>query len=268
MNLINKKLYKNILVFVAFLIVLISVPSVQTFAGEVTPHWDYGGAANPTQWGELSHDFALCELGRDQSPINIVNAVTDKPKRIFFDYKPTPLVIVNNGHTIQVNYAPGSTVTINGEKYTLLQFHFHTPSEHTIEGKASAMELHLVHRNDAGQLSVVGIMMKEGTANRLINAIWKYIPAPGETKTVSDGLGATVSHPTINAAGFLPKTKAYFSYPGSLTTPPCSQGVRWNVLVEPITVSNEQITTFQKLYQVNARPIQPINGRIIELHSK
>ncbi|UKO99961.1 carbonic anhydrase [Nostoc sp. UHCC 0870] len=259
MNLINKKWCKNILVFVTFLIGLITIPSVQTFAGEGTPHWGYGGAANPTHWSELSHDFALCELGRDQSPINIVNAVKEKPTPIFFNYKPTPLVIVNNGHTLQVNYAPGSTITINGEKYTLLQFHFHTPSEHTIGGKASAMELHLVHRNDAGQISVVGIIMKEGTANRLINEIWKYIPAAGETKTVSR---------TINATAFLPKTKAYFSYPGSLTTPPCSEGVRWNVLVEPITVSKEEISTFQKLYQVNARPIQPVNGRVIELHSK
>ncbi|MEA5567222.1 carbonic anhydrase family protein [Anabaena sp. UHCC 0399] len=259
MNLINKKWCKNILVFVTFFIGLITIPSVQTFAGEGTPDWGYGGAANPTQWAQISHDFALCELGRDQSPINLVSAIKEKLQPIFFNYKPTPLVVVNNGHTLQVNYAPGSTITINGEKYTLLQFHFHTPSEHTIGGKAAAMELHLVHRNDAGQLSVVGIMMKEGAANRLINEIWQYIPAVGETKTVSR---------TINAAAFLPNTKAYFSYPGSLTTPPCSEGVRWNVLVEPITVSKEEISIFQKLYQVNARPIQPVNGRVIELHSK
>ncbi len=251
---------KNIFLVLAFVIICSAVPSVPSFAEEKTPDWSYGGAANPTQWGELDNNFALCESGRDQSPVNIVDAVNENPAQISFNYKPTPLSIVNNGRTVQVNYAPGSSMTINGKEYALLQFHFHTPSEHTIEGNASAMELHLVHRNAAGELSVIGVMMNKGTANPVIDKIWQHIPS---TKTTN-----TISGQTINAADLLPKSKAYFSYPGSLTTPPCSESVKWNILAEPITVSEQEIGTFQKLYQVNARPIQPTNGRIIELHGK
>ena len=227
-------------------------------AGDVNPHWGYGGSENPTQWGSLSKDFELCEIGRDQSPINIKSAVVSTPANISFDYKLSPLVVINNGHTIQVNYAQGSSVTINGEKFSLLQFHFHTPSEHTINNKASALELHLVHRNEVGKLAVIGILLNEGKANTLIEEVWKNIPATGKTNTVSDRL--------INAANLLPKGRSYYSYSGSLTTPPCSEGVKWNVFVEPITVSAEQIEAFEKIYQVDARPIQPTNSRIIKLH--
>ncbi|PZO40682.1 MAG: carbonate dehydratase [Pseudanabaena frigida] len=223
-----------------------------------TIHWGYGGSENPTQWAKLSNDFALCELGRDQSPINIQDAVDGSPAKITFNYNPSPLEVVNNGHTIQVNYAPGSTVNINGDKYSLLQFHFHTPSEHNINEKAAAMELHLVHRNELGQLAVVGAMINKGKENSLIEDVWKNIPAVGETNTVSDRL--------VNATDLLPKSKAYYSYEGSLTTPPCSEGVKWNLFVEPLTLSEAQIDAFEKMYQVDARPLQPINGRVVQLH--
>ncbi|ELS31667.1 MULTISPECIES: carbonic anhydrase [Pseudanabaena] len=231
--------------------------STNVFAEESHSHWGYGGAANPTQWGQIKKEFALCESGRDQSPIDLKNAVESTPAKIDFDYKSSPLVVVNNGHTIQVNYAPGSSVTINGEKYSLVQFHFHTPSEHEVNSKALAMELHLVHRNEAGKLAVVGVMLTKGAANPLIDTIWKNIPSAGKTDTVSSN---------INATDLLPKGKSYYSYDGSLTTPPCSEGVKWNVFVEPMTVSEEQIEAFEKLYQVDARPIQPSNGRVIQLH--
>jgi carbonic anhydrase len=234
--------------------------STQVLADEKTPHWSYGGAANPTQWGEISRDFALCELGRDQSPININEAVKGIPGKIEFNYKPTLISVVNNGHTIQVNYQPGSTIKINGEQYELLQFHFHTPSEHTISDKASAMEMHLVHRNPKRKLAVVGIMINKGATNPLIEQIWTHIPAVGKNNVVKNS--------TINAANLLPNNKAFFSYSGSLTTPPCSESVKWNVLTEPIQVSEEQIEAFQSLYQVNARPVQPVNGRRIEFHEQ
>jgi carbonic anhydrase len=232
--------------------------STPVLAGDVAPHWGYGGAENPSQWGSLSKDFALCESGRDQSPINIKNAVESTPSKISFDYKPSPLVVVNNGHTIQVNYAEGSTVTIDGEKYALVQFHFHTPSEHEINNKAAAMELHLVHRNEAGKLAVVGVMLTKGKASSLIAEVWKNIPAAGKTNTVSNIM--------IDATKLLPSSKAYYSYAGSLTTPPCSEGVKWNVFVEPMTISEEQIEAFGGIYQVDARPIQSNNGRAIQLH--
>jgi carbonic anhydrase len=161
---------------------------------------------------------------------------------------------------VQVNYQPGSTIKINGEEYELLQFHFHTPSEHTINGKASALEMHLVHRNAKNQLAVVGVMMEKGATNPLIEQIWQHIPTVGKTNVVKNS--------TINATKLLPNNKAYFSYAGSLTTPPCSENVKWNVLIEPIQVSEKQIEAFQSLYQVNARPVQPINGRIIEFHQQ
>jgi carbonic anhydrase len=258
MNLLNKNYVNHVMLLLAIAIAAILLIATPVFAAVGSPHWSYGGSENPTQWGKLSNDFALCEVGRDQSPINIKNTVEDSPAKIYFDYKPSPLVVVNNGHTIQVNYAQGSTVSINGEKYELVQFHFHTPSEHNINDKASAMELHLVHRNEAGQLAVVGVMLNQGNPNPLIAEIWKQIPATGDTNTVSDRL--------INASNLLPSKKSYFSYTGSLTTPPCSEGVSWNLFVEPITVSKEQVETFAKIYQVDARPLQLTNGRTVQLH--
>lgn len=233
--------------------------STPTIAGEDKPHWSYGGAANPTQWGRLGHDFALCEVGRDQSPIDIDDAVDGTPANIEFNYAPTPLVVVNNGHTVQVNYEAGSTVNISGEEYELLQMHFHTPSEHTVSGKAAAMELHLVHRNQEGQLGVIGVMMEQGDAHPVIEEIWQRIPE-------EEGINA-VKGATINAADLLPNGVTYFSYAGSLTTPPCSEQVKWHVLAQTIQVSEEQIAAFESLYQMNARPVQPTNGRIIELHT-
>jgi carbonic anhydrase len=258
MNSRNKNQGKKVMLLLAIVIATLSPLSTPALAGEVAPHWRYGGAENPTQWGSLSKDFALCESGRDQSPINIKNAVESTPSKISFDYKASPLVVINNGHTIQVNYAEGSTVTIDGEKYALVQFHFHTPSEHEINDKAAAMELHLVHRNEAGKFAVVGVMLTKGKENSLIEEVWKNIPATGKTNTVNNI--------TINAAKLLSSSKAYYSYAGSLTTPPCSEGVKWNVFVEPVTISEEQIEAFEKLYQVDARPIQPINGRSVQLH--
>jgi carbonic anhydrase len=216
--------------------------------------WSYKGATNPGQWGKISPEFALCNLGKNQSPININNIQKITSINLLeFKYQPTSLLTINNGNTIQVNYKPGSKIKIKSEEYELLQFHFHTPSEHTINGKQSAMEMHLVHRNLKGELAVVAIIMEEGAANTIINEII--------LNSISKNDFAS-----INAADLLPKNKAYFSYTGSLTTPPCSENVKWNVLAEPIQVSKDQIAYFQRSYQFNARPVQPINGRKIESH--
>jgi carbonic anhydrase len=225
-----------------------------------SPHWTYGGSTNPTQWGQLDESFIQCEIGRDQSPINIVvdQDTEDMPVGISFDYTAVPLSIVNNGHSIQVNYEPGSSIRINGEEYALLQFHFHTPSEHHIGGIASAMELHLVHRNEAGQYAVVGVMMEAGEPHETIANLWDHIPEEGNTNTVANLM--------VNAADLLPDGMGYFGYSGSLTTPPCSENVLWTILTEPIQVSEEQIAAFEQFYPVNARPIQPTNGRIVEVH--
>lgn len=243
-----------------FMIEAFAAFPISALAEEDMPHWSYGGADNPTQWGLLGHDFALCEFGRDQSPINVDDAISSSPADIEFNYSETPLVVVNTGHTVQVNYEKGSTVNINGEEYELLQFHFHTPSEHTLSERATAMELHFVHSNEAEQLAVVGVMMEEGATNPVIDSIWDHIPTEEGVNTVEEMM--------INAADLLPDGIAYFSYAGSLTTPPCSESVSWNVLAEPIQVSEDQIAAFERLYQVNARPIQPTNGRTIEFHEQ
>jgi len=176
----------TVLLAVLFLLGSIDFSHLQAFAAKIPPHWSYEGTENPTQWGELSPDFAMCEAGKDQSPIDIVSTVEGKPTQLVFNYKPTPLVVFNTGNTIQANYAPGSTVTIDRKEYALLQFHFHTPSEHTVSRKAAAMELHLVHRNAAGQLAVVGITIEEGAANPVIDRIWQHIPSSGDKNAVVD----------------------------------------------------------------------------------
>ncbi|MEO1673291.1 MAG: carbonic anhydrase family protein, partial [Cyanobacteria bacterium J06631_2] len=176
---------------------------------------------------------------------------------IEFDYRYSAAEVVNNGHTIVVNYAEGSSVTIDNEKYALKQFHFHTPSEHTIDNEASAMEVHFVHQNDAGKLAVVGAMINSGAENPLITRVWQ---------AMSDGNKAHKNQSmNLNAVNLLPRNKTYFSYEGSLTTPPCSEEVSWNLLSEPIEISAEQIAEFSNIFQYNARPIQPLNGRLIEL---
>lgn len=245
--------------------ILISFPLLSS-ANEEMPHWSYGGAENPSHWGRLSDDFALCEVGRDQSPINIDDTISGTSSAIEFRYTPVPLVVINNGHTVQVKYDDvsattiDSTVTLDGEAYQLVQFHFHTPSEHTVSTLASAMELHLVHKNESGELAVVSVLMEEGAHHPVIDTVWEHIPLEEGTHEVQ-GV-------SINASDLLPESSTYYSYEGSLTTPPCSQGVRWNILTEPIEVSEEQIETFRRWYQVNARPVQPTNGRTIEFHGE
>ncbi len=247
---------------IAAISILISIAGfllpVSIFADTIQSDWGYGGAANPSAWGKLTPEFRTCAVGMEQSPIDLKDAVTGSSAPIIFNYKSSPLIVVNNGHTIRIDYAPGSSISIDGEVYTLLQFHFHTPSEHQIDGIATAMELHLVHRNLTDKLAVVGVMMETGTEHPLINKIWRSIPLSGQTNIIKTT--------TINAADLLPTRKSYYSYAGSLTTPPCSEGVKWYVLESPISVAVEQLDRFKMFYPVDARPIQPSNDRIIELH--
>lgn len=242
---------------VTTIIVLASHPSL---AEDNKPLWGYGGISNPYRWSELSPEFESCELGRDQSPINIVDPnQSEQTSEIDFDYQSTTAEVVDNGHTIEVQFEPGNSITIDDEVYQLLQFHFHTPSEHLIDNKAAAMEVHFVHQNEAGKLAVVGIMMNSGAENPAIASIWDAIPDNNQVKAASKM--------SLNAAKLLPKNKTFLSYDGSLTTPPCSEEVSWNILVESIELSPEQIATFESLYPYNARPIQPLNGRSIDLNN-
>lgn len=220
--------------------------------------WSYGGVGNPTRWGELSPEFATCAVGKNQSPINIEDALARNLAGIEFNYQSTPLEVVNTGRTIQVNSPPGSSFNIYGQRYDLVQFHFHTPSEHQIKGNAYAMELHLVHENQAGELAVVGVLIEEGKTHPLLTRIWENLPEAGRSNT---------DNANINAMDLLPNERSYYNYVGSLTTPPCSEGVNWIVLRTPIQADRAQIAQFMEFYQVNARPIQPLNGREIMLRT-
>jgi len=219
-------------------------------------HWSYGKHGGPAEWGELDHAFASCQLGKLQSPIDIRGAKAADLPEIKFDYKPAPLKVIDNGHTIQVNYAPGSTMDVGGKRYELIQFHFHKPSEEKIDGKAHAMVAHLVHKGGDGALAVVAVLLDKGHDNPTLRAIWSHLPKHKEKEVAV----AT----TIDAAGLLPADKGYYTFDGSLTTPPCSEGVRWFVLKTPMTVAASELSAFAKLYPMNARPTQPLNGRAVE----
>jgi carbonic anhydrase len=219
-------------------------------------HWAYGGHGGPANWAELDQAFATCKLGQLQSPIDIRGAKPAALPAIRFDYKPVPLKIIDNGHTIQVNYAPGSSIDVDGARYELVQFHFHKPSEEKIDGKAHAMVAHLVHKNAEGKLAVVAVLLDKGGSNPTIDTIWKHLPKQKEHEMAADA--------SIDAAALLPGNKGYYTFQGSLTTPPCSEDVRWFVLKTPVRITDAEITAFGKLYPMNARPTQPLNGRAIE----
>jgi carbonic anhydrase len=173
-----------------------------------------------------------------------------------FDYRITPLRIIDNGHSIQVNVGPGSSLTVGGKRYELVQFHFHKPSEEMINGKRFAMVAHLVHRDATGHLAVVAIPLRSGTPNSLIAKLWRNLPKRQGHEVVAKGI-------SINAAQLLPASRGYYTFQGSLTTPPCAEGVRWFVLKTPVNISTGEVTAFGKLYPSNARPVQPLNGREI-----
>ncbi len=224
--------------------------------GHGGPRWAYEGKEGPEHWGTLSKDFGSCESGRMQSPIDIAGGFAASGEPIEFDYNLTPLSIVHNGHTVQVNYGPGSSITVGGKRYELLQFHFHTPSEHAVGHARAAMEVHFVHKNAAGQLAVVGALMHAGVENIALREIWANMPKKAGPVKVNENV-------IVNGRDLLPRDRSYYRYMGSLTTPPCSEGVNWFFLTQPITVSAEQVELFAKAVGANARPLQALNHRLL-----
>ena len=220
------------------------------------PHWGYTGDEGPAHWSELDPANATCGTGKRQSPIDIENAKTSALPALKLDYKAVPLNIVDNGHTIQVNYPPGSTLSVGGKTYVLKQFHFHHPSEEHVNGDGYDLVAHFVHADADGHIAVVGLLFKTGHANVLIDRIWKNIPTEKD-KAVE------VAGETLNAKNLLPADLGYFTFAGSLTTPPCSEDITWFVLKTPQSLSSGQLAMFAKIYPNNARPIQPTNGREI-----
>jgi carbonic anhydrase len=219
-------------------------------------HWSYDGAQGPEYWGDLDPAYTACKIGRHQSPVNIAK-VTANPRlgSLGVRYRKCDARVVNNGHTIQVNFEKGGTLSYGGQSYELLQFHFHSPSEHTVKGRAFEMEAHLVHRDATKCLAVIGVLMTKGAEHPLIADLWGAVPLNEGT---SD---AAVS---VDAAALLPGERSFYAYKGSLTTPPCTEGVKWIVMKSPISVSGGQIEKFLSVIGHNARPVQPLNDRMIE----
>lgn len=212
------------------------------------PQWGYDGASDPSHWAELSADYHTCGDGKQQSPIDLDITKTDKAS-VTFDYRPVAISLLNNGRTVQQTGSQRCTLTINDQVYQLLQFHIHTPSEHTQNTVHYPMELHFVHRHlKTGELVVVGVWLKPGAAQPELEALTQHLPQrPGEQ--IRDSI-------QLNPANLLPKNSHLVSYSGSLTTPPCSEGVTWLVMTEPIEASARQIDTFHRLLGNNARPLQ------------
>ena len=243
----------------AFLAAVSVAPTAlaQATATAHAPHWRYSGADGPSHWADLDPSFATCSTGKRQSPIDIKGAKKDSSLApVQIDYKASPLKIVDNGHTIRVNVAPGSSITVNGTAYTLTQFHFHRPSEEEIAGKKYAMVIHLVNERTGGA-AVIALLVKTGAENPTVQKIWNNLPKEKDKENEVTGV-------SINAADLLPADQNYYNFDGSLTTPPCSEGVKWFVMKTPIEMSAAQIAAFAKLYPMNARPIQPTDGREIK----
>ena len=221
-------------------------------------HWGYTGHEGPANWGDLDSKYSMCKTGHSQSPINIAKNVSVQSKgleKISFTYKTGASEVINNGHTIQVNIKDGSNITVDGIEFSLKQFHFHTPSENQIEGQNFPLEAHFVHASKEGKLAVVAVMFEDGKENPIIKKIWNKMP-----HKAGGSAGCKLSSKVIN--DILPKEKDYYRFNGSLTTPPCSEGVRWFVMKNYSHISATQTKEFLELFNhANNRPVQPINAR-------
>lgn len=218
-------------------------------------HWAYEGPEGPDSWGKME-GYSLCSSGKNQSPVDLRGAVAAKLAPLQLKYESYASDILNNGHTVQVNYAPGSTLVVDSYEYHLKQFHFHAPSENLIDGKQFPLEVHFVHADSSGNLAVIAVFFDEGAANAALNEVEKNLPMrAGDRQTIDVPLAAMQ---------LMPRSREYYRFSGSLTTPPCSEGVNWLVLKNPITASAAQIEKLHTAFgPSNARPVQPLNARVI-----
>lgn len=241
------------------LLILFSFVSIAFAGGNVLHPWGYEGGTGPEHWGEIEQDHekhVMCREGRNQSPIDISDVRGSKLASLEFHYFDSPIQIINNTHTIHLNYNPGSYVVWGDQQFNLIQFHFHHHSEHLVAGKPYAMEMHMVHKTPQHQYVVIGVFLKEGKHNPNLQKIWDHFPPEIDKEII-------YREDIITLMDVLPEKKEYFYYFGSLTTPPCSENVNWFVLDIPIEISREQISYFKKFIDHNARPTQNLNHRII-----
>ncbi len=224
------------------------------FASGHGAHWSYTGDTGPAHWGDLNEAYHMCKEGKNQSPIDLSGFIEAELPAISIDYKAVATTDINNGHTVKVDFAEGSTLSIDGKSFDLKQYHFHTPSENTIDGKHFPMEAHFVHADKDGNLAVIAVMFKEGKANDSLQTIIDHMPKKAGDKN-------DLSAAKLNAMALLPENKDYYRFNGSLTTPPCSEGVRWIVMKTPVEASKAQLEAFASVMGKNNRPVQPLNAR-------
>jgi len=229
------------------------------------PVWHYDGPEGPQNWGTLGPAFAACGNGRSQSPIDLSKPARGATPELRTSFPAAELRIahhehiadgINNGHTIQINYAGADTLTLGPASYQLVQYHFHAPSEHTVDGKRFPMEMHMVHKAADGKLAVVGVFIVEGAHNSAFDPVWANLPS-------QKGVETHFPHVKVDVDALLPTARSSYRYEGSLTTPPCSEGVNWVVITTPIQLSGDQVATFTRLIKDNNRPVQRLNGRTI-----
>jgi len=219
-------------------------------------HWSYDGDTGPQAWAGLKPEFSQCGNGKRQSPIDIRDGIRVDLEPVQVDYKPSAFGVLDNGHTVQVNIAPGNWIEVMGRRFELVQFHFHRPSEERIEGKQFDMVAHLVHKDVGGRLAVIAVLLERGSAHPLVQTVWNNLPLEQGDEVSARGL--------LDIQQLLPNDTRYYTYMGSLTTPPCSEGVLWIVMQQPVQLSPEQIDVFAHLYPMNARPPQQAAGRLIK----
>ncbi len=242
-----------------------STPQTTPQTAQADPYWDYESAGGPSAWGQISPKYATCGAGQSQSPIDISTTSVAELPPLQAQYRSVSLHIVhhahkadvvNTGHTIQINYPDADSLSVGTETFGLLQYHFHSPSEHTVNGRHSPMEMHMVHKSAAGNLAVVGVFIEEGAPNAAFDPVWANLPAVKGSEQHLEDVKVDVNQ-------LLPIVRTTYRYDGSLTTPPCSESVKWLVMTTPIQLSATQIGTFRAIIQGNNRPVQPLNGRIV-----
>lgn len=233
-----------------------AAPGARRQATTGVPAWGYEGAGGPAHWARLAPEFATCARGSRQSPIDIQGGIEVDLEPIGFDYRASGFRVIDDGHSVRVDLDPGNAIEVLGRRYELQQFHFHRPAEESIDGRRFAMVAHLVHRAADGRLAVVAVLLEPGSANAAVQAVWNNLPLEkGEP---------VVARRSLELAALLPEERGYYTYMGSLTTPPCTEGVLWMVMRQPVALSAEQIAIFARLYPMNARPLQEAAGRLIK----